>query len=278
MAKKKRSSLTIQPSPRNALKRFIEFCNRYKKFACVIIQHNVLTGYQFGAPVFTRKALDLPASERKQFLNNIVAVERTLYTGLRSRYLLTLPKQREQLLRGLAYGFTHNDLRISEISLQECIDHENFEIMDCSYYELRSGIWKPVSNRLADYFCGVEDKGRWRETLYMPASVHGTYAKNLIRGLVQNGIGRVGVRGNDARIPRWLLLFVDENPDLQEGNFIEFTSSGSVRSISKILSGVLGCKISNPERIKRVAVPAHIWPTGDPKKPKQVIHSQWAEG
>ena len=278
MAKKKRSSLTIQPSPRNALKRFIEFCNSYKKFACVIIQHNVLTGYQFGAPVFTRKALDLPASERKQFLNNIVAVERTLYTGLRSRYLLTLSKQREQLLRGLAYGFTHNDLRISEISLQECIDHENFEIMDCSYYELRLGIWKPVSNRLADYFCGVEDKGRWRETLYMPARVHGTYARGLIRGLVRKGISRVSVRGNDVRIPRWLLLIVDENPKLFGDNIIDFKSPDSVRSISKILSGLLGCKIPNRERIKRMAVPAHIWPTGDPKKPKQVIHSQWAEG
>jgi hypothetical protein len=278
MAKKKRSSLTIQPSPRNALKRFSEFCNRYKKFACVLIQHNVLTGYQFGAPVFTRNALDLAASERKQFLNNIVAVERTLYTGLRSRYLLTLPKQREQLLRGLAYGFTHNDLRISQDSLQECIDHENFEIMDCSYYELRSGIWKPVSNRLADYFCGVEDKGRWRETLYMPASVHGTYARGFIRGLVRKGISRVSVRGNDVRIPRWLLLIVDENPKLFEDNVIDFKLPGAVRSISKILSDLLGCKIPNRERIKRVAVPAYIWPTGDPKKPKKIIHSQWAEG
>lgn len=278
MSKKKRSSSTIQPPPRNALKRFIKFCNSYQKFACVLIQHNVLTGYQFGAPVFTRKALDLPASERKQFLNNIVAVERTLYTGLRSRYLLTLPKQREQLLRGLAYGFTHNDLRISEISLQECIDREDFEIMDCSYYELRLGIWKPVSNRLADYFCGVEDKGRWRETLYMPAPVHGTYARGLVRGLVRKGISRVSVRGNDVRIPRWLLLIVDENPELFGDNVIDFKLPDSVRSISKILSGLLGCKIPNRERIKRMAVPAHIWPTGDPKRPKQVIHSQWAEG
>lgn len=278
MVKKKRSSLATQPSPRNALKRFSEFCNRYKKFACVLIQHNVLTGYQFGAPVFTKKALGLSASERKQLLNTIVAVERTLYTGLRSRYLLTLPKQREQILRGLAYGFTHNDLRISQDSLQECIDHENFEVMDCSYYEIRSGIWKPISNRLVDYFCGVEDKGRWRETLYMPASVHGTYAKNLIRGLVQNGIGRVGVRGNDARMPRWLALIVDENPDLIEDNFIEFTLSGSVRSISKILSGVLGCKIPNPKRTRRMAVPGHIWPKGDPKKPEKIISSQWAKG
>lgn len=276
MAKKKRSSLVTQSSPSNALKRFSEFCNRYRKFACVLIQHNVLTGYQFGAPVFTRKALGLPASERKQLLNTIVAVERTLYTGLRSRYLLTLPKQREQILRGLAYGFTHNDLRISQDSLQECIDHENFEIMDCSYYELRSGIWKPVSNRLADYFCGVEDKGRWRETLYMPAPIQGIYTKNLSQGLAKNGIGHVVVRGNNAHIPRWLALIVDENPDLIEDNFIEFTLPGRVRSISKILSGVLGCKIPNSERISRVPVPAYIWPKGDPKKPEKIISSQWA--
>ena len=276
MAKKKRSSLVTQSSPSNALKRFSEFCNRYRKFACVLIQHNVLTGYQFGAPVFTRKALGLPASERKQLLNTIVAVERTLYTGLRSRYLLTLPKQREQILRGLAYGFTHNDLRISQDSLQECIDHENFEVMDCSYYEIRSGIWKPVSNRLADYFCGVEDKGRWRETLYMPAPIQGIYTKNLSQGLAKKGIGHVVVRGNNARIPRWLALIVDENPDLIEDNFIEFTLPGRVRSISKILSGVLGCKIPNSERISRVAVPAYIWPKGDPKKPEKIISSQWA--
>lgn len=253
MTKKKRPSLVMQSSPRNALKLFSEFCNRYQKFACVGITHNVLTGYQFGAPEFTIKAINLSSSERKHLLNTIVAVERSVYMGLRSRYLLRLPKQREQLLRGLAHGFTHNDLRISHESLQECIDHENFRIMDCSYYELRSGIWKSVSNRLVNYFCGVEDnKGRWRENLYVPSSVLG-------------------------RIPSGLMLIVDDAAKKFQGdNIIEIKSSGRASSISKILSGVLGCKIPGPERARRTVVPALIWPKGDPKKPEKIISSQWA--
>lgn len=173
--------------------------SRSGPIASVTVRHHMLVQQQAGVPLPSPKRAALLDPAAKARLAAAVAVERTLYRGIESRYALARGGDRDALLRGLAHGFRFDDLRITDESIERCVERDEFIGEGCEYFEFGAGRWSVLDEGIRRAAMGKAD-GDDDVTLFFPVPLRRAGApRPSPRGYVGDVLDRLEQAGMGGR-------------------------------------------------------------------------------
>ena len=223
----------------------------------VIVDHAEIDGFDFGVPLIDTEARGcLPAPMRRR-LASVVAVERSVYTGLRSVYAIRRSDDLVALLSGLAHGFTPATLRLERDSLQRFVESDAWRLAGCEYCEPRSGSWHRPPNTLRAALDGKSDtRSKWNAQLFAPCrSTFGGFAPYRLTLVRDNG-----TKVTRAGVPK-----------------IEIASAPQARDAAAVIARALGIPVPSVGRKSTGAIsPALIWPPKPRAAKIALTRTQWA--
>lgn len=283
-----------------ALEQFLSYTPRISR---ALLLHTTLDQHCVGSPLFQDGESIQTLSEPTPTEKKLVAVERREIDGLRSRFYLRNPAQRQQILRGLLRGFSHRDLRISKMSFGEFLKRQDDRVMNTTYFVPERGKWRAATARETARCEGLSDfgKGAFSGFLYtVPrwSQFAPDPKPELMLGFVPAKSARVFVhyseseRDSDARdgihilLRPWLLILSREETLRKRGysskkiDFqIELTTRERTRRIGEILARALGeARLSKSVLADKVEVPVNIlWPRANPRERRFSDKSQFVD-
>lgn len=199
------------------------------KVAEVIVRHPAIDRFEIGAPLMRGAKQDL----------RTIAVERTTYFGIDSRYLSGKQEQFEALLDGLAHGFDGGNIRIADESMDECVADDRWRIEETDYFTARSGRWTRLSASATKRFDGKsDDASAFAAALLVPAE---PVAESITLRT-----------GRKPKSPAKELV-------------VTLGSSATSHSVAAALADALGVEIPRKRRRSRVSVPDTVWPRCNPR-------------
>jgi len=222
------------------------------------IDHSDIDGYDFGAPLVDRDACERLKAPMRARLTNIVAVERSIYAGLRSTYAIRRTGDLVALLTGLAHGWTPAALRLDRASLERCVEHDAWRIAGCEYWESRGGSWRSPPAALRAALDGKRDgRAKWSAQLFaQSAPIDGGFS--------------------DYRVT--LVALPARRSNRASRLELEIGCASEARDAAREIAGSCGCRIPSAlQRPTRAANPSLIWPSGTPSPRTTLPRVQWAK-
>lgn len=227
------------------------------RLGVAFVDHSEIDGFDFGLPLIDAEARECLSAQMRKRLASVVAVERTVYTGLRSAYTIRRSHDLAALLAGLAYGFTPATLRLERKSLQRCVDGDAWRLSGCEYWESRGGSWRRPPNPLRAALDGKNDtRSKWTAQLFTPTEpLFGGFAPYLLTLVA-------GMRTKAGR---------------SSALEIKIDSASQARDVAADVALALGVQIPPRERKSTRAIsPALVWTDGTPAGKTTLTRKQWA--
>jgi hypothetical protein len=225
-----------------AVRKLEVWLSKSSRSGTAYIDHTEINGFDFGRPLIHDEAHEGLSAPIRMRLENVVAVERSVYAGLRSRYLIKRASDRGALLSGLAHGFAPATLRLERESLERCVENDAWRLADCRYWEYSRSAWRTPPASLRRLFDGKSDgRSRWSARIFAPAEHavgFAAYRLTLVAGTSQNA-------------KRASLLEID------------IDSKATARRAALAIANACGSEIPRAEgMLPSAGSPALIWPEG----------------
>lgn len=139
----------------------------HRGIAAVIVTHPAVDRFEIGDPLVDHVDEDGDGEDgerpRRRARSRtkgspVVAVERTTYFGLQSRYAVAESGQCSAMLDGLAHGFSLRNVRIDQESMGACVESDRWEVKETEYFSPKSGRWVSLSASASSRFDGKSDE------------------------------------------------------------------------------------------------------------------------
>jgi hypothetical protein len=222
------------------------------------IDHSDIDGYDFGAPLVDRDACERLKAPMRARLTNIVAVERSIYAGLRSTYAIRRTGDLVALLTGLAHGWTPAALRLDRASLERCVEHDAWRIAGCEYWESRGGSWRSPPAALRAALDGKRDgRAKWSAQLFaQSAPIHGGFS--------------------DYRLT--LVALPARRSNRASRLELEIGCASEARDAAGAVAEACGRQLPRgAHNSARTRIPSFLWPDGRPASRTTLTRVQWAK-
>jgi hypothetical protein len=222
------------------------------------IDHAAIDSFEFGDPLIGSEAREGLSAIMRIRIANVVAVERSVYAGLRSSYAIKRASDRGALLSGLAHGFAPATLRLERESLERCVENDAWRLADCRYWEYSRSAWRTPPASLRRLFDGKSDgRSRWSARIFAPAEPAVGFAAYRLTLVV----------GKSQKAKRASLLE------------IEIDSKATARHAAEAIANACGSEIPRAEGMPPSAgSPALIWPEGTTASKSRLPREQWVRG
>jgi len=253
----KRNPITARRSARPIREKTTDWLLAHGRLGVAFVDHSEIDGFDFGLPLIDPEARECLSAQMRKRLASIVAVERSVYTGLRSAYEIRRSDDLAALLAGLAHGFTPATLRLERKSLQRCVGSDAWRLSGCEYWESRGGSWRRPPDALRAALDGKNDtRSKWTAQLFAPS-------ESSFGGLA----------------PYRLTLVADKRTKAKRIGAleIEIDSAANARDAAAGIARALGTQIPPARRKSTSAIsPALIW-TNETRAAKTTLtRTQWA--
>ena len=211
------------------------------RISAVFVRHPAVDRFGIGAPIIAGREGDGTNRVRRgaKTASGPIAVERSTYFGLSSRYAVSDKEQFESLLAGLAHGFDVDNVRISRESMQDCVEEEQWRIEDTEYFDTKSGRWMRMPASASRKFDGKSDGASpFAAALLVPA--------DPVADSIKISTGRPS--GSSAKE---LVIAIGSMP--------------TSMAVAKVLADAMGAPIPRKARPRRGSVPELVWPRCNPR-------------
>lgn len=235
--------------------------SRSGPIASVTVTHHMLVQQQAGVPLPSPKRTALLDPSAKARLADAVAVERSLYGGIESRYATSRDEDREALLRGLAHGFRFDDLRITDESIERCVERDNWISECCEYFEFGAGRWNALDEEMRRAAMGKAD-GDDDVTLFFPVPLRRAGALRLSpRGYVGEVLDQLERAGLGGRSEPDGLIRVVVHCGVGSGG-LRLESADKAAMVAELLAAKGGWSIPAEAPPIVPLLPIVVWPEG----------------
>ena len=228
----------------------------------VTIRHDRLVQQQAGTPLPNQKRSALLSPTARAQLEAAMAVERTIYHGIKSRYALSRAEDRDALLGGLMNGFRFDDLRITDESIQRCVEADQWRIEGCEFFEFRAGTWRDLDTAIQAAAVGKAD-GDNDVTIFFPVPLRPSSVPPLLSpcGFVGDLLGHLERAGLVSQPEADGLMAVIVHAQERAVSLTIDTAADS-QLVAQIIAAQMGCTIptARPELVP--FLPLVMWPEG----------------